>query len=176
MKYFFALLAVSLIAISASAQNNGNQMDSRHQERMQSRDARHQAEISQMDSIVLSRYYKFTPTQFAQEPAGNPHTIYGINYSLSLYNDYIDVDLPYLVGSVAPYRLTVMNYITFDMKKYTAVQNDNGWTISFQSDLYSVNTYTFTLQIYSITREAVLNIASELYPTVTYNGSLERIY
>ena len=93
------------------------------------RDARHQTEIKQMDSIVLNRYYKFMPTSFQQEPAGNMHQIYSIMYSLAMYKDYVDIDIPYIVGVVAPYHLTIMNYITFDIQKYTAVQNEDGWTI-----------------------------------------------
>jgi len=69
-----------------------------------------------------------------------------------------------------------MNYITFDIQKYTAVQDEDGWTVSFMSNLYSTNTYTFTFKIYSITREAVLTLASQMYPTVTYNGTVQAIY
>ena len=156
MKYVYLILAAALLATSASAQTGmtREQMESRHQERVQMRDARHQTEIKQMDSIVLNRYYKF----------------------MAMYKDYVDIDIPYIVGVVAPYHLTIMNYITFDIQKYTAVQNEDGWTISFSSNLYSDNTYTFTFKIYSITREAVLNIASTLYPTVTYYGSIQQIY
>jgi len=176
MKYVYLILAAALLATSASAQTGmtREQMESRHQERVQMRDARHQTEIKQM--IVLNRYYKFMPTSFQQEPAGNMHQIYSIMYSLAMYKDYVDIDIPYIVGVVAPYHLTIMNYITFDIQKYTAVQNEDGWTISFSSNLYSDNTYTFTFKIYSITREAVLNIASTLYPTVTYYGSIQQIY
>ena len=76
------------------------------------------------------------------------HQIYSIMYSLAMYKDYVDIDIPYIVGVVAPYHLTIMNYITFDIQKYTAVQNEDGWTISFSSNLYSDNTYTFTFKIY----------------------------
>ena len=61
MKYVYLILAAALLATSASAQTGmtREQMESRHQERVQMRDARHQTEIKQMDSIVLNRYYKF---------------------------------------------------------------------------------------------------------------------
>ena len=145
MKYVYLILAAALLATSASAQTGmtREQMESRHQERVQMRDARHQTEIKQMDSIVLNRYYKFMPTSFQQEPAGNMHQIYSIMYSLAMYKDYVDIDIPYIVGVVAPYHLTIMNYITFDIQKYTAVQNEDGWTISFSSNLYSDNTYVY---------------------------------
>ena len=82
MKYVYLILAAALLATSASAQTGmtREQMESRHQERVQMRDARHQTEIKQMDSIVLNRYYKFMPTSFQQEPAGNMHQIYSIMY------------------------------------------------------------------------------------------------
>lgn len=179
MKYFYLILAVSLMAIPAGAQGQEmtrEQLETRHAERVQERDVRHQTEIKYMDSVVLSRNYKFIPTTFQQEPAGNMHTIYSIMYSLCMYSNYMDVDLPYIVGTIPPYRMSIMNYITFDVQKYTAIQTDNGWTISFNSNLYSENTYTFTFTIYSITREAILNIGSDLYPTVTYNGAIQAIY
>ena len=104
MKYVYLILAAALLATSASAQTGmtREQMESRHQERVQMRDARHQTEIKQMDSIVLNRYYKFMPTSFQQEPAGNMHQIYSIMYSLAMYKDYVDIDIPYIVGVVAP--------------------------------------------------------------------------
>ena len=182
MKYVYLILAAALLATSASAQTGmtREQMESRHQERVQMRDARHQTEIKQMDSIVLNRYYKFMPTSFQQEPAGNMHQIYSIMYSLAMYKDYVDIDIPYIVGVVAPYHLTIMNYITFDIQKYTAVQNEDGWTISFSSNLYSDNTVARVNSDMAgyeqATREAVLNIASTLYPTVTYYGSIQQIY
>ena len=119
MKYVYLILAAALLATSASAQTGmtREQMESRHQERVQMRDARHQTEIKQMDSIVLNRYYKFMPTSFQQEPAGNMHQIYSIMYSLAMYKDYVDIDIPYIVGVVAPYHLTIMNYIPFDIQK-----------------------------------------------------------
>lgn len=183
MKHLFLILAASMIALSAAAQapedESGmtrDQREQRHEQRVEERTVRHQNEQKYMDSVILSRNFKFTPSSFQQEPAGNMHTIYSILYSLSIRSDYMDIDIPYIAGEVPPYHLTILNYITFDMRNYTAVQTDEGWTISFKSNLYSTNTYTFTFQIYSVTREAVLNIASQMYPTVTYFGTLQPIY
>ena len=129
-----------------------------------------------MDSVVLSRNFQFNPNQFQQEPAGMMHTIYSIQYMLSIRDNYMDIDIPYIVGSIPPYRMTIINYITFDLQNYTAVQDEDGWTVTFASNLYTANKYTFTLKIYSVTREGVLNVASDLYPTVTYYGSVQAIY
>lgn len=182
MKYLYLILAASLIAVSASAQTpeevgmTREQMESRHAERVQERAARHESDLRYMDSVVLSRNFQFTPDQFQQQPAGMMHSIYSILYYLSVRGDYVDIDMPYISGTVAPYRLTIMNYITFDVQNYTAVQDEDGWTISFSSNLYTTNKYTFTLKIYSVTREGVLDVSSQQYPTVTYYGTVSAIY
>lgn len=183
MKHLYLILAATMIALSAAAQApedestmTREQREQRHEQRVEERAVRHQNELKYMDSVVLSRNYKFVPNSFQQEPAGNMHQIYSVLYFLSMRGDYMDIDMPYIVGEVPPYHLTIMNYITFDIQKYTAVQDEDGWTVSFMSSLYSTNTYTFTFKIYSITREAVLTLASQMYPTVTYNGTVQAIY
>ena len=104
------------------------------------------------------------------------HNIYTIMYYLEFYKaGFVDIDLPYIVGFAPPYHMTVLNYITYDVQNYTAIQDVDGWSISFSTNLYSVNRYTMTLRIYSVTREGVLNIVSDLYPTVTYYGSVEAL-
>ena len=183
MKLLYLILVATMLALSAAAQApedestmTREQREQHHEQRVEERAVRHQNELKYMDSVVLSRNYKFVPNSFQQEPAGNMHQIYSVLYFLSMRGDYIDIDMPYLVGEVPPYHLTIMNYITFDIQKYTAVQDEDGWTVSFMSNLYSTNTYTFTFKIYSITREAVLTLASQMYPTVTYNGTVQAIY
>jgi len=176
MKYIYLMLAATLIAVSAAAQSPRSEMESRHEQRVQQREVRHQNDLKFMDSVVLSRNFQFNPERFQQEPAGAMHSIYGIQYMLSIRDDYMDIDMPYIAGSIPPYRLKIINYITFDIQNYTAVQDEDGWTVSFASNLYTGNKYTFTLKIYSITREGVLNIASDAFPTVTYYGSVQAIY
>lgn len=175
MKYIYLMAAATMLWFTAGAQTP-MQMDSRHAERVQERDLRHKADLQYMDSVVLSRNYKFTPNTFQQQPAGSMHQIYSVLYFVTLNDDYADIDIPYIKGSIAPYYLTVMNYITTDLQGYTAVQTNDGWEISFSTNLYSVNKYTFKFTIYSVTRECVLSISSDLYPTVTYNGSIQGTY
>lgn len=177
MKYIFLMAATALLWFSAGAQTPATgQMDSRHAQRVQERTLRHQSDMKYMDSVVLSKNYKFTPYSFQQQPAGNMHQIYSTLYYLIMTPDYADIDIPYISGSVAPYYLVPMNYITHDIKNYTAVQNKDGWTVSFSTSLYSINNYTFTFTIYSLTRECNLEIASDLYPTVTYSGTIQGIF
>lgn len=177
MKQIILCLSGLLISLTAMSQATGagsqEEFESRRAAKIQERDARHQSEIKYVDSLVLSRNYKFTPENFQQEPAGEMHNIYGIVYTFEMFSDnYMSIDLPYIAGAVPPYRMTVMNEMTKDIQKYTAVQDSDGWTITFSSNLYSDNTYTFTFKIYSITQECELNIVSDLYPTVTYNGTI----
>lgn len=145
--------------------------DTRHEARVQEREKRAAAYEKQMETIVLSHSYTFTPTEFSMQPAGNPRTINNPNFQLAVYPDFTDVYLPYLKGVEPPYYITTWNY-TISPNEYLAVQTDQGWTISFKSTMFSADTYTFTLNIYSSTGEAVLNISSNFYNTVTYNGSI----
>lgn len=177
MKYFILSVAMALSVGFASAQSFPyQQQDSRHAERLEQRKARHAAFIQSMDSTILSRNYRFIPSSFQVEPAGAMRQIYNPQYEVAVRNDYIDVYIPYVKGVVPPYYLTVLNYITYDMNGYTAVQTNDGWTITFTSSLYSINKYLFTFNIYSVSGEATLNISTELYNTVTYYGTILKVY
>lgn len=176
MRYFLLLIAL-MSGYIASAQlspeeTKRQQEQERHEERVKAREARTAAFKQHMDSVILSHSYAFIPNSFQQQPAGSPHMIANPNFRLDVYPNFTDIYLPYIKGITPPYILTVINYTVTSVDGYTAVQNDQGWTITFKSSLYSANTYTFTLTIYTTTGEAILDLSSDLYNTVTYNGTI----
>jgi hypothetical protein len=70
----------------------------------------------------------------------------------------------------------VFNTSVGNLTNFTTVQTDNGWTITFDSWLYTSNDYTFTLEVYSKTGGATLTLSSTFYPTTTYWGSIVAMY
>ena len=77
MKHLYLILVATMIALSAAAQApedestmTREQREQHHEQRVEERAVRHQNELKYMDSVVLSRNYKFVPNSFQQEPAG----------------------------------------------------------------------------------------------------------
>ena len=152
-----------------------SELEERHRERIAKRRAR-QAEFEHfMDSTILSHHYRFVPTMFNVEPAGSSHLITNPNVELAIMGDWADVHLPIFQGFTPPYRLVVYN-TSVNIPTLTTVQTDNGWTIGFDSWLYSSNDYTFTLEVYTKTGGATLTISSDFYPTTSYWGSIVGTY
>ena len=65
--------------------------DERHKAREQRRAERLAAYERFVDSIVLSRNFKFVPTSVQQEPAGSTRMLYNPNYELSVWDTEVDV-------------------------------------------------------------------------------------
>ena len=86
MKNLFLVMAASLFGLSASAQVLITDAEylSRRTERVEARAARNSADLKRMDSIVMSKGYRFVPDQFQQMPAGVAHTIYNPNFMLTV--------------------------------------------------------------------------------------------
>lgn len=143
-----------------------------HQAREKAREIRTASFVKHIDSLVLTHSFSFLPNTFQMQPAGMPRMIVNPNFRIGIYKDFIDIYVPYFKGITPPYYVTVINYTIVNPQGYLAVQTDEGWTVSFSSSLFSANTYKFTFNIYATTGEAILNISSDLYNTVTYNGSL----
>ena len=160
MKNLFLVMAASLFGLSASAQVLITDAEylSRRTERVEARAARNSADLKRMDSIVMSKGYRFVPDQFQQMP----------NFMLTVKPSYVDIDLPYIQNAVAgPAIITSLNALMPQVQGYAAVQNSDGWTITFQTDAMTEYTYTFTLTIYSLTQEGVLTVATDQFNTVT---------
>lgn len=152
------------------------QLSEKHRERIAKRRAKQAAFEHFIDSTILSHNYRFIPTMFNVEPAGGSHIITNPNVELAIYNDWADVHLPVYQGFTPPYRLVMINTTVTNLADFTTVQTDDGWTISFDSWLYSSNDYTFTLEVYSKTGGATLTLSSTFYPTTTYWGSIVAVY
>ena len=129
-----------------------------------------------MDSTILSHNYRFVPTMFNVEPAGSSNIITNPNIELAIYGDWADIHLPIYQGFTPPYRLVMFNTSITNLANFTTTQTDNGWSITFESWLYSSNDYTFTLDVYSKTGGATLSVSSTFYPTTSFWGSIVAVY
>ena len=146
--------------------------EERHKTREQRRAERLAAYERFVDSIVLSRNFKFVPTSVQQEPAGSTRMLYNPNYELSVWDTEVDVCLPYIKGVTPPYYFVLLNYTLPSVSKYITEQTRDGWNVSFSTSLFSATDYNFSLDIYSSSGSATLTIASTWYPDVQYNGSI----
>lgn len=160
----------------AADQRRESDLSDKHQERIARRRARQEAYERFVDSTILSHNFRFIPTIFNVEPAGSSHFITNPNVELTYRGDWADVCLPYYRGFVPPYRIDLFNTVVTQLNNFTTIQTDNGWTVTFDSWMYSANDYTFTLTVYSKTGGAQLELSSTAYPTTTYWGSVTAIY
>ena len=178
----FATAAAITLSFNASAQEQNTtktpeqlqkeQLNPEHMQRVEKREARRAEYEKYIDSLIISGSYQFDPSSFQLMPAGMMHNIYNPVYELEIYPSYIDVYLPFFTGITPPYALRTINYVTYDKQKYTAVQTDNGWTITFSSNLYSPNTYKFKFEVYVVSGQAVLNITNNFGVGTIYYGSI----
>lgn len=152
------------------------ELSEKHLERITRRKARQAAYEHFIDSTILSHNYRFIPTMFNVEPAGSSNLISNPSIELGIYGDWADIHLPVYQGFTPPYRLIMVNTAITTLADFTTIQTDDGWTISFDSWLYSSNDYTFTLEVYSKTGGATLSLSSTFYPTTTYWGSIVAVY
>ena len=157
-------------------QRHERELSEKHRERIARRKARQAAYERFVDSTILSHNFRFIPTMFNVEPAGSSHFITNPNVELTYRGDWADVCLPYYRGFVPPYRLDLFNTVVTQLNNFTTIQTDNGWTVTFDSWMYSANDYTFTLTVSSKTGGAQLELSSTAYPTTTYWGSISAIY
>lgn len=164
------------MALTSPAHKREKQLSAKHLERIERRKARQAAYEHFIDSTVLSHHYRFVPTMFNVEPAGSSQLISNPSIELAIYGDWADIHLPIYQGFTPPYRLQIFNTAVTNLADFTTIETDNGWTISFESWLFSSNDYTFTLEVYSKTGGANLSVSSSFYPTTTFWGSLYPIY
>ena len=98
------------------------------------------------------------------------------SFEVAYRTDYIDVHIPFIKGITPPYYPVVFNYILPSVSNYTTVQTDGGWVVRFSSWLYSGSNYIFTLNIYSASGSAILDVESLAGNTVSYSGYISQIY
>jgi hypothetical protein len=111
-----------------------------------------------------------------QQPAGPMQIISNPNFDLALWDTTVDICLPYIKGFVPPYTLTILNYTVPSVDHYFAEQTAEGWSVSFETSLFSASTYTFTFEISSRIGGVTLTVTNPWYNTVQYTGTLSQLY
>lgn len=160
----------------AANRTREKELSEKHRERIEKRKVRQAAFEHFIDSTILSHNYRFVPTMFNVEPAGSSQLITNPSIELGIFGDWADIHLPIYQGFTPPYRIMMVNTSITNLSDFTTIQTDNGWTISFDSWLYTSNDYTFTLEVFSKTGGATLSVSSTFYPTTSYWGSIVAVY
>lgn len=171
MKKVFLVFALVLISAGAWAQDN-SKMVLKH-ERAERREARQASYKEYIDSLILTRDYEFVPQTMQMQPAGNMRMIYNPFYFVTVYPSYIQVHIPMVKGYTPPYYIGLLNFDSFYPNGYTAVQEENGWSIKFSAAGMDGNTYAFDFYVNYVGGEATLNVSTPVYNTVTYSGYLK---
>lgn len=88
---------------------------------------------------------------------------------------YTDITLPYIIGVTPPYRNVLLNGVLPEVSNYKAINNEGGWEITFNSNVFTSNVHTFTLKINSVTRSATLTVTTPEYNPVVYMGNIAQL-
>ena len=144
----------------------------RHETSQQQRAERIAKYEHYVDSLVLSHNYRFVPQTMQQLPAGMMRNLQNPIYEIIVWDEAVDVCLPYLKGYTPPYYPVVFNYVLSSVQGYTAEQTHDGWHVTFQSPMFSASTYTFTLDIYSRYGGATLTLSTPFYNSMQYTGNI----
>ncbi len=175
---FVVLIMLGTIgyAVIGQSKKQPSPKEERREVREQRR-AQRQAEFERtMDSIVLSRNFQFNPQTMQRQPAGSMKMLSNANFNLSVWDGSADIFLPYVKGYVPPYRYTILNYTVPSLQNYVTEQTDGGWTISFETSLFSASTYTFIFDVSSRFGGATLTIKNVWYDNVQYSGTISQVY
>lgn len=158
------------------ARNNSDYREELRKERREEREKRREQRLAEyshyVDSLVLSHNFRFYPQTMQQQPAGQMRIISNPNFDLALWDSTVDLCLPYIKGFTPPYRYVILNYTLPDVSNLVTEQTAHGWTVSFNSSLFSAQTYTFTLEIFSTEGGGTLTISSPWYNSVQYSGTI----
>ena len=149
-----------------------NRNSAAHQQRIEQRAARLAAYERQIDSIIMSRSYRFIPQTMQQLPAGMMRNHNSDMYEVTVMTDAVDEFIPFLKGYVPPYYTVVFNYVLPSVENYHAEKSNNGWQISFQTTLFSATDYTFLFEVSPHYGNVVLTISSPFYNSVQYTGNI----
>lgn len=148
------------------------QREARHKQREENRAQRLAEYERYLDSLVLSRQFQFIPQDIQQQPAGPARQLNNPNFQLAVWGSEVDVCLPYIKGVTPPYYYVVLNYTLPSVSHYLTEQTHEGWVVSFDTSLYSVTDYHFSLNIYTSSGSATLTISTSWYPDVEYDGTI----
>lgn len=186
MKKYLLVLALLLAGIASFAVIGGadhptsTREPSAKEERREVREKRRAERLEKyeklVDSLVLSRNWQFNPQNMQQLPAGSMRILSNPNFTVGIWDGTVDICLPYIKGFVPPYSLTILNYTVPSVDHYFAEQTAEGWSVSFETSLFSASTYTFTFEISSRIGGVTLTVTNPWYNTVQYTGTLSQLY
>ncbi len=163
---------VSIEAQGEAATTTTADRTQKQQERQQRRAERLAAYEKYVDSLVLSRNFRFVPQTMQQMPAGMMRNLVNPNYEVAFWDTEVDVCIPYLKGYTPPYYPVVFNYVLTSVEHLTTEQTNDGWHLTFSTSMFSATTYTFSMEIYSRYGGATLSISNPFYNTVQYTGNI----
>ncbi len=179
IQIFLALiiLGAATFAVIGKKETSPEHPKSERREVRENRRAERQAQMEQMiDSIMIAKAYVFVPQTAQQEPAGKMYMLSNPNFEIRIWDGSADIFLPYITGITPPYKHTLINYTLPSLNKYVAIQTDNGWTVTFESDLFSASTYNFELEVNAKFGTTTLTLSNTWNNDVTYTGIVQQIY
>lgn len=173
------IIAIAVAGVNVAINTKEDAEAKRNAERTAQQEARQQRRAERLanyekfiDSLVLSRDFRFVPQTMQQLPAGVLRTIYNPSYEVAVWDGSVDVCMPFLKGYTPPYYPVVFNYVLPSVESYTTEQTSHGWIVSFSSNMFSANDYKFTFDISSHYGGAELTISSPFYNSVQYSGNI----
>ena len=141
--------------------------------RAQDREVKRQHFISGLDSLVNSRMFQFVPISMQEQPEGNMQMIYNFYYYIAVVNDKIEVHIPIIQGGVAEY-INILNFNSSIIKNYAVTKTLVGWNISLSTTAPNGISFTFTINLYTTTGEAIMNLITPTN-TLKYTGTIEKV-
>ena len=141
--------------------------------RTQEREAKRQHFIAGLDSLVNSRMFQFVPISMQNQPGGNLQMIYNFYYYIAVINDKIEVHVPIIRGGVAEY-IDILNFNSPVVRNYAVNKTLVGWNVSFSTTAPDGTNFTFAINLYTTTGEAIMNLITPTN-TIKYTGTIEKV-
>lgn len=164
--------AVSGPAVSGSARTiapmrKPSIRSDRTMDRTERRHLRAERFAAQIDSVISSRNYVFSPNSMQEIPNGSMQLIYADYFYLGIMEDHVEVHLPVVRGGAMQY-IQVLNFDTFSVKNYQASRTGCGWNISF--DITDDKTvFAVNMLVSTVTGETILTLLT-MNNTMRYVG------
>ena len=112
------IIAIAVAGVNVAINAKEDAEAKRNAERTAQQEARQQRRAERLanyekfiDSLVLSRDFRFVPQTMQQLPAGVLRTIYNPSYEVAVWDGSVDVCMPFLKGYTPPYYPVVFNYV-----------------------------------------------------------------
>lgn len=171
------LVAVCYTVIGNRSQEQSPNPASERRELRESRRATRQAEMEhEIDSLMVAKAFIFRPNTIVREPTGSMQMLSNPNFEIRVWDGAADIFMPYISGNIPPFRHSLLNYTITRLDNYTATRSDNGWSVSFNSNLFSASKYTFLFEVNSKFGTTVLTLENSFNNDVRYSGLISKIY